>query len=70
MTKAEREFRKIMKDKFFDWQDASDEDYRAICCSNYCVCEEIARKAFGWTDKQVEINESRWRKEYRAIYEE
>lgn len=70
MKKKEKLFREIMKQKYFEWQDANDSEYRAVCCSNYCVCEDIAKEVFGWTDHQVEVNEDRWRKQWRIQNEE
>ena len=70
MKKEEKLFRAEFKKQYFAYQEcynewgALDDDTKRES-RNLQVYEDIAKNVFGFSDKQVEINEDRWRKEWR-----
>lgn len=74
MKKEEKKFRAEFKKQFFAYQEcyhewgALDDDTKRES-RNLSVYEDIAKNVFGFSDKQIEINEDRWRKEWNKHYE-
>lgn len=66
-TKQEKAFRKMLKQAYMDYKDnqASHYRYGDRPIDNLLTLEEVAEQVFGWTPKQIEINENRWRKEWK-----
>jgi len=69
MTKVEKLFRIEFKKQYFTYREcyhewgALDDDTKREG-RTLSVYEDIAQNVFGWTEKQVELNEDRWRKEW------
>lgn len=65
-TKQEKAFREMLKQAYMDYKDVCE---YGINESEYAhdlnLLEDVAIQVFGWTPKQIEINENRWRKEWK-----
>lgn len=60
MTKIEKTFRKEMKEAYINYKEGC--GYH-----DYALMVELGQKLFGWSDRQIEINETRWRKEWNRF---
>lgn len=75
MTKEEKKFRAEFKKQYLYYQEcyhewgAIDDDTKRES-SKLFVYEDIAKNVFGFSDKQIEINEDRWRKEWKKENEQ
>lgn len=65
-TKQEKAFREMLKQTFMDYKDLYEHnDYDETITHDLNLLEDVAIQVFGWTTKQIEINENRWRKEWK-----
>lgn len=65
-TKQEIEFRKMLKQAYFDYRDSQKcQCHEDTYCHDLNLLEDVARQVFGWTDQRIEKYETRLYHEYR-----